>query len=152
MAFATMPTGGLRQEQAQNSRLAWAFVLSIALHLCFYGAYVGGRKLGIWKQLHWPAWMQSSKMLTELLKKPAPPKPKEELREIPLMFVDVSPAQATVEVPKKSEYYSDRNSIAANPNPQQDLRMPKIDGKQTEVLRTESVPQAKTLPLQPSVA
>jgi hypothetical protein len=55
------------------------------------------------------------------------------------MFVDVSDAQATSEVPKDTPFYSDKNSIAANPESEQDTDLPKITGTQTQVIRTEDV-------------
>src|SRR5437879_5691542 len=148
MAFANVGQSSLRQEQAQTSRLAWAFVISIALHLLIYGTYYTGKKTGLWQKLHLPAWMHTSKMLTEALKKKQPEKP--QVRELPLVFVDVDPAQATVEAPKKTDKYSDRNSLASNPDADKETATAKIDGKQTEIIRTADVPRAKMFPLQPA--
>jgi hypothetical protein len=97
-------------------------------------------------------------MLTQLLVKPPSARELERLekqrqeqqRQIPLMFVDVSPAQASLEPPKKALYYSAMNSVAANPNPTIDSTVPKIDGKQTDVPKTEDVPREKMFPLRPS--
>ena len=66
------------------------------------------------------------------------------------MFVDVSPAQATPEPPKKADYYSARNSVAANPDATIQSVIPKIDGKQDLVPKTEDVPREKAFPLRPS--
>ncbi len=66
------------------------------------------------------------------------------------MFVNVSPAQATAEPPKEAKYYSDKNSRAANPTADKITEIPKIDGKRTEVVKTEDVPREKFTPLQPS--
>ena len=54
------------------------------------------------------------------------------------------------EPPKEAKYYSDKNSRAANPEPDKITEVPKIDGKQTEVAKTEDVPREKFTPLQPS--
>ena len=148
MAFAGLAQTSWRQEQAQTSRLAWAFVFSIVLHLLIWGTYYTGKKTGLWQRLHLPAWMHTSKLLTEALKKKQPEQP--QVREIPLIFVDVDPAQATVEAPKKTDKYSDRNSIAANPDPEKETATAKIDGKQAEIIKTADVPRAKMFPLQPS--
>jgi outer membrane biosynthesis protein TonB len=67
-----------------------------------------------------------------------------------LIFVNVNPAQATAEAPKNAKYYSDKNSRAANPEPDKITEIPKIDGKQTEVVKTETIPHEKFTPLQPS--
>jgi outer membrane biosynthesis protein TonB len=66
------------------------------------------------------------------------------------MFVDVSPAQATAEPPKDAKFYSDKNSQAANPQADQEANIPKITGKQTDIVKTEDVPPEKFTPLQPS--
>jgi outer membrane biosynthesis protein TonB len=146
MAIARMPRWSLRLEQAEFSRLAWAFAISLAFHMLVYGGYHTGQKYHLWQNLHW----QPPRILTELLvkKKENPPPPQRQ--EIPLMFVNVNPAQATAEAPKDAKYYSDKNSRAANPEPDKITEIPKIDGKQTEVVKTESIPREKFTPLQPS--
>jgi hypothetical protein len=68
------------------------------------------------------------------------------------MFVDVSPSVAAPEPPKQTPYYSDKNSVAANPDADKDSDVPKITGQQKEVVRTEDVPRTKAFPLQPTPA
>jgi len=121
------------------------------LHLLAGSTYYAGKKFGWWQSLHWPAWLQTAKMLTEVLKKKPEAKPAE-LPDLPLMFLDVSPAQATVEPPKDAKFYSDKNSRAANPDAKLDTNVPEIAGKQTQVPKTEDIPREKFLPLQPSRA
>jgi outer membrane biosynthesis protein TonB len=136
-------------EQAEFSRLAWAFALSLALHVLVYGGYHTGHKYHLWQNLHWPAWLRPPKILADLIQPKQSPRPL--LRpDIPLMFVSVSPAQATAEPPKDAKFYSDKNSLAANPEPDKITETPKIDGKQTEVVKTEDVPRRVFTPLQPS--
>src|SRR5512147_1112339 len=99
MSVGRMSRWSLRPEQAEFSRLAWAFALSLAFHMLVYGGYHTGQKYHLWQNLHWPSWLQPPKFLTELVKKkepPPPPKP----RDVPLIFVTVAPAQATTEAPK----------------------------------------------------
>src|SRR5437867_5144405 len=148
MSAAGMPDISLRLERAESSRLAWAFVISVALHLLIFGSYQAGKQLGWWRQLHWPAWLQAPRVLTEILKKKQTVQ--EPQKEAPLMFIDVSPAQATPEPPKKAAFYSDKNARAANPGPSMDSDIPRITGTQTQVPKTEDVPQPKFVPLQPS--
>lgn len=138
----------MRLEQAETSRLTRAFTFSLIFHLSVVGIYYAGHEYGWWKNLHWPAWMKSAKMITELFHKPQPP-PEERQIEVPLVFVEVTPAQATTEVPKKTDFYSDKNSVAANPKPA-DSDVPKIEGKQTDMVKTEDVPRQKAFPLNPT--
>jgi protein TonB len=155
-----MPESSLRLERAESTRLAWAFALSLAFHLLAFGGYEAGRRLHVWQRVQWPAWMVAPRMLTELLIKPRTPREREQLEkqrreqqrqaQTPLMFVDVSPAQATPEPPKKSDYYSDKNSLAANPDSTIQSLIPKIDGKQTVVPKTEDIPRQKAFPLRPA--
>ncbi len=143
-----MPRWSLRLEQAESSRLAWAFTISLAFHLMVVGGYYTGKRFNVWENLHWPAWLQPVKTLAEALKKKAVPQAQPE--EAPLMFVDVSPAQATVEPPKDAKFYSDKNSRAANPDSKVDSNIPQITGKQTDVPKTEDIPRKEFTPLQPS--
>ena len=149
MAVAGTAEGSSRAARAESSRLAWAFVISLCLHLLVGGTYYEGKKLGWWQSMHWPAWLQKARMLTELLKKKEESKPPEP-RDIPLMFIDVSPAQVAVEPPKDAKYYSDKNSRAANVEATKQAEIPNLTGKQTEVPATVDVPKEKFLPLQPS--
>jgi outer membrane biosynthesis protein TonB len=149
MFVARMPRWSLRLEQAEVSRLAWAFALSLAFHLAIFGGYHTGQKYHLWQNLHLPAWLHAPKFLTQLVKKQQPPPPVR-ARDIPLVFVSVSPAQATAQAPKEAKYYSDKNSLAANPKADTITETPKIEGKQTEVAKTEDVPRQKFTPLQPS--
>ncbi len=67
MSIARMPRWSLRPEQAEFSRLAWAFALSLAFHLLLFSGYHTGQKYHLWQHLHWPAWLQPPKFLTELI-------------------------------------------------------------------------------------
>jgi len=145
-----MPGWSLRLERAEVSRLTWAFAVSLACHLLVFGAYQTGKKYNLWQNLHWPAWLQSLPMLTELLKKKDSQPPPPQRQDIPLIFVNVSPAQATAEPPDNAKFYSDKNSRAANPEADKITDTPKITGKQTEVVKTEDIPREKFTPLQPS--
>jgi hypothetical protein len=149
MSLAELGPPSLRPDRSESSRLAWAFAISLALHLLVWCSYQGGKKLGVWERMHLPAW---AKAITRVLEKV--PK-REELKpltdhEPPLVFVDVSPHQATPEAPRKTAYYSDKNSQAANPDADKDTGVPKIDGTQIQVVRTENVQRSKAFPLQPA--
>ena len=141
----------------QSSRLALAFAISLAAHLLAFGIYQTGTSLHWWQNWQWPAWMQTPRMLAELFQKPLTAQQLAQLQErlqrqqpqVPTIFVEVSPAQATVEAPKKADYYSDKNSLAANPDATVDSNRPKINGTQKEIPKTEDVPRPKPFPLQP---
>lgn len=148
MAVGRMALSSLRLERAEASRLAWAFGLSLAVHLLVFGTYQTGKKLSWWQNWHWPAWLQSPRMLTEIVKKKESPRSPSR-QEPPLMFVDVSPAQASTEPPPDAKFYSDKNSLAANPNAKKETGVPEINGAQTQVVKTEDVPRDKFTPLQP---
>ena len=150
MAIAEMPKWSLRLERAESSRLFWAFAISLALHLLVFGTYQTGKKFNVWQKLHWPAWMQSAKMLTEVLKKKDAAQLQPEQQQAPLLFVDVNPAQAAAEPPKNAKFYSDKSSLAANKEVDKIMDVPKITGKQTEIVRVEDVSREKFVPLQPS--
>jgi hypothetical protein len=149
MAIARMPRESLRHDQGDLSRLTWAFIISCAVHLVLFGGYWGGKKLNLWDNLHLPQWLTPVAKVAKILeKKLEPPK---EPRTVPsLVFVDVSASQATAEPPKDAKYYSDRNSIAANPKADEVNGVPKVDGKQTKVIKTASVEPEKFVPLQPA--
>ncbi len=66
MSVAGTPKWSWRLEEAEVSRLVWAFAISLALHLAVVGGYYGGKKLGWWERVHWPAWMQNVRLLTEV--------------------------------------------------------------------------------------
>jgi hypothetical protein len=68
------------------------------------------------------------------------------------MFVDVNPQQATAEAPKNAKFYSSKNSQAANPDADKDTDIPKISGKQIEVVKAEDTQRTKFDKLQPDFA
>ena len=151
MSAAADQKWSLHVDQAEYNRLAWAFAISIALHLFFVGGYYSGKKLGLWDRLEWPAWLKPVQRLVESMSpKPLPAQPPPQAEEPPLLFVDVSQAQVTPEAPKKAPYYSDKNSQAANPEAEKQTNVPLITGKQEELVKTEDVPREKFVPLQPA--
>jgi hypothetical protein len=151
MAIANEPAGTPRSERTDNSRLVWALVISLILHLGSYGTYRAGKEFGLWNQLHWPKWLQSIGLLSELFKKKdaQPPKPLQ-LSEPPLMFVDVTPEAASLEPPKVAKFESDKNSIAANSIASKESDVPEISGKRPNLMKTEDAPRKEFTPLQPS--
>ncbi len=139
-------------EHAEVNRLAWAFGLSLSFHLLVWGTWYSGQRFGWWENWHWPKWMETSSLLQRVL----PPKPEllaqksRKSEEIPLMFVNVNQAQATADAPEKPQYYSSQNSKAANVKADKDTGIPKIDGTQAQVPKTETVARKEFQPLQPA--
>lgn len=150
MADAGVTKWSLRAEQADVNRLARGFVISIALHLLFAGTYYTGKRLQWWDNLSAPEWMRRPKFLTELFKKPELQPSAPEATQVPLVFVEVNPAQAVAEPPKDTQFYSDKSSTAANPDADRETGIPKITGTQEQMIKTEDVPREQFKPLQPT--
>jgi hypothetical protein len=151
MSVAGTPEWSLRLERAESSRLVWAFVISLAVHLTIAGGYYGGKQAVTWVEAHHPNWLAPLKLLPQLVKSPQPPRPPQPMPEPPLMFIDVNPAVATADPPQKPQFESSRNSQAANPESVKDSNVPKITGTQEHVVKTEDVPRQpeKVKQLQP---
>jgi hypothetical protein len=131
----------LRLNSRETKRLAWVFALSLLAHVLAWGGYEGGKALNLWARLHLPPLTLFTKI------KPSPP-PRE---SVPIVFVDVNPAQATPQAPKNTKYYSNQNSRAANPDPKQDTPIPEIKGTQTDVAKTETANRQNFSKLQPAM-
>jgi outer membrane biosynthesis protein TonB len=143
MSGSEMPGASFRQERTELNRLVRAMILSLVFHLLVVGTYQTGKKLQWWDHLHLPSWFQPP-LLTELLKKKNPAQALQPATvETPLVFLDVSPDQATAEPPEKAKFYSAKNSVAANPDADQDTSTPKITGTQADVPKTQDVPREK---------
>jgi outer membrane biosynthesis protein TonB len=135
--------GSLRLSSPEMRRLGLALALSLALHLFVWGAYESGKKLGVWRRLHLPAWLQ---LVTKT--KTRPPAELQNIEES-LTFVEVT--QPTTEAPKSTPYYSSQNSLAADPT-KGNKDVPQLKGKQTEVPKTETVPRPDYNKLQVAIA
>jgi outer membrane biosynthesis protein TonB len=129
----------VRVSRFEGNRLALALALSLAAHFLVWGGYEVGKNSGLWQRLHWPKWLQH----VAKIKPPAQPvaQPAE-----PEIFLDVS--QPSTEAPQNAKYYSDKNSRAANPDPDRDSDLAKLNGKQTDVPKTQSAPRSKPVKAQ----
>lgn len=144
---AVRPT--LRTRPWEDSRLVRALVASLLIHLLAYGTFKAGQRLHVWEKVRVPAWVQKATdaLVPPLLNRPAAPEP----REAPLMFVEVNPAHAAAEPPKDAKYYAAVSSVAAQPEPAAEEKpLPKLDGTQDRMLRTEDTPLSRGQPLQPA--
>ncbi|MFM1767816.1 MAG: hypothetical protein RJA22_345 [Verrucomicrobiota bacterium] len=152
--MTVVDTRRLRRLAGQNP-LAAALVLSVVIHLSIFGFYRVGKKLG-WLDQH-PTWLTrltqkilaaKPRSLPLVVKPPAPAAPKP--REIPLTFVEVDPATVTPDAPQDAKYYSSQNTRASNPDATKATDTPKMDGKQTQVVRVMENERPLPFPLQPS--
>ena len=140
MARADNNPGSLRFSRRESERVIAALLLSLFAHLGLWGGYAAGKKMGWWESLH-PA----ARLLHPAAKinpPPQPPPPVVQDSE-PNVFVDVS--QADADVPKQTKYYSDKNSRAANPEAG-NANVPKLNGSQKDVPKTEDVPKLASKP------
>jgi hypothetical protein len=127
--------------------------ISLAIHTALFGVWRLGKSLGWWEQ-------QATWLLKLTKKKPLKLSAKElarlqaqqqqRMREIPLTFVEVDPVVAATEPPKDAKFYGAHNAAAANPDVKME-EQPKVDGKQTQVVKTETTPRLNPQPLQPSL-
>src|SRR5438477_2957259 len=143
-------SGNVREAVARNP-LAAAFLISLLIHALLFGGWRMGKSLGWWD--HQATWLlnitkklQSARMMARF----TPPPAQRQMREIPLMFMEGDPTLAVVEPPKDAKFYGAQNSQVRNPD-ERDKLDPKVDGKQTKVVRAEDVPKPKPFPLQPAI-
>ena len=142
MTVAGTQPNSLRLSGRESQRLALALALSLSVHLLSWGGYEAGKDFGWWQAWHWPAWLQH---LTQKLEPVPVPVVNS---EPPLEFATVE--QPSTEAPDNAKYYSSRNSRAANPDADRDTGTPKLNGKQTDVPKTEDVPRQDFNKLQPA--
>ena len=151
-----------RPRQEQTNLLLLAFVVSLIAHILFALAWEFRAHL---PHLAWLDWMkkQSAKLdpAALLLKldqpKPLPPellkiaalRPTPTEQPMPqLTFVDVDPSLAS-EPPKDAKFYSATSTRAANPDAKVESNVPKIDGKQTQMVKVQEVSKPQPPPLRP---
>lgn len=150
-----MTSADLRDVRALVARhpLASAFAISLVVHLFFYGFWKTGQHLGWWQ--HQATWLLNwhkkklAKPPRRFLKLPEVAAARQP--EVRLTFVEVDPTLAAQEPPKDAKFYGTKATKAANPDEALNTELPKIDGKQDKIIRTEDVPRPKPFPLQPAV-
>jgi len=131
MARAHDESGSLRFSRRERALLIVTVLLSLFAHLGGYGIWEGiefARKHGWWQKLA-PKWVQAVEKKLSLRSQLPPP-------QEPDIFVDVS--HADTDAPERAKYYSNKNSRAANEETA-NANVPKINGRQAEVPKTEDV-------------
>jgi hypothetical protein len=129
MAVVGTQFDSLRFSSLESRRLAWVFALSLAAHLLAWGGYELGREFNVWQRFHLPPLFHFIKA------KPAQPS----AQQTELTFVDTNPQRTATEAPKNASYFGTHASRAANPDADRDTKIPQLNGKQTEVVKTEDV-------------
>lgn len=138
------PQSDHRRTMLATASVAKAFYFSILLHAIGILSLELGYQTGLWKSTF--LFSRPPSAIEELAHLQAQPQPQEQ--EIPLVFIEVDPAQATPEPPKDARFYSSLSSRAANPDTQKDTLTPKIDGRQEHVPRTTDRAEPDPEPLQ----
>lgn len=146
---------GMFQAKAQrfardlaSSTIARALALSLLLHFVGIAGAELGRKLGWWDR----SLLQSlrSTIPEEMQKMAEQRREQQAQQEVPLLFVQVDPAQAAAEAPENAKYYSSQNTVAANPEPAAtEAETPKIEGEQEVVPQTLDPGEANPEPVAP---
>jgi len=130
--------------ESAKQRLAVALAISLVLHALIYGAWlVAPATAAFLKEAFERVPVKPRAQLQPEFEEPPAPK-----REVPMVFVEIDPALASKEPPKETKNYSTDNSLAANPVPKEAVT-PKIEGKQTPVVRTMDAPKPQPKPLEP---
>jgi hypothetical protein len=151
MTVTSNPSFSLRREDL--SRLLLALVLSLVFHGLVVGVWQLNQRYHFLEYLQPPAWMFPPKRLAERIVKPPPtaePDAPPVLEILPSVYVDVNPAAITQEPPKDTPYYSTANTAAANRTAEKETNVPKIEGAQTLIPRTETVTRPSPQPLIPA--
>jgi hypothetical protein len=137
MADSAERLDSLRFNRRETGRLGLALTLSLASHVAIFSIYEVGEHLHLL-----PALRTLTQNLAMLPKMPA------QSPEQPLQFVMVE--HPSTEAPDNAKYYSSQNSHAANTDADENSKNPKLNGKQTDVPKTENVPKPEFNKLQPS--
>lgn len=138
------------QVGAATRSLARAFALSLAVHLGVFSLVELGHRHDLWRFSPLALLAQWLKPEVKALAQQAslrPPRPttppERKVEEVPVIFVDVDPSQASEEAPEQTKYYAAVNSRAGNPDTSRDTATARLDGKQDLVPKTLDSDRAK---------
>jgi hypothetical protein len=136
--------------RAATSSLARAFAWSLAVHLGVFSLVEVGHRHDLWRfsplalLAQWLRPEVKELALQATLKPPRPVPPAErKAEEVPVIFVDVDPSQASEDAPEQTKYYAAVNSRAGNPDTSRDTAEARLDGKQDLVRKTLDSDRAK---------
>jgi len=141
-------TTTLRTAWSQH-RLTTTVVISLLAHLLAWGAVIWtgvldpavilAEKPEKKKQLSLEFIKPRPKPKPPVITPPEPPLPPKK-KDLPEIFVQVEPNQESAKKPEDTDKYSNKNSLAANPEPEEKSQ-PKIKGTQNETPRARDIPQ-----------
>jgi hypothetical protein len=122
MADAGYKLDSLRPRPVEGERVLIALALSVLVHALIWGGYELNRDYHWTRHLPWAA---------------AKPQPKAQVvrYEEPLEFVQMETPSTTA--PQQAKYISNKNSVAADNSQKQDSQNPLLNGKQTDVPKTQ---------------
>lgn len=136
-----------RQQDWRKSPLLLAFIYSCLIHLLIFALW----RMGVLELPDQLVQLFIKRRPPVAQKRPSePPKPAQPapVKEIPLTFIEVEPDPSITQAPKDAKFYSTANTVAANPNPQKETSVPKVDGKQEALAKLRDVPRAVLPPVQ----
>src|ERR1700722_6133698 len=123
----------LRPNRFEGARILIAMAIPVLVHVLIWGGYELSREIPVPPRCR---WLTLAKPLSQ-------PKPQ---TEQPLEFVTVE--TPSTQAPEKAKYISNHNSVAADNNGNRDLNAPQLNGKQTDVPKTEDSIRAQFSPAQ----
>jgi len=134
-----MPTSYRRDDEPANQRLLAALVVSLLAHMSLFGVVQLGNQLKWWDSQPFSMFRKVRFTPEELAKIQEEQRRQQEQQ--PTLFVQVT--QPSEDTPTQTALYSSLSSRAANPEPAPGDQ-PKVDGRQTQTLRTEDAPRVAT--------
>jgi hypothetical protein len=138
----------LNETSSTEKLLLRALIISVLLHLLIASVWREGQAQGWWRNMTMPHWMQ---WVSRAMMPPTPKKPAVDLpSRSQLTFVEVDPALATPEPPKKPMFQGAKNTVAANREIKVPSEMPNIDGRQEKYLKTTENAKPKPQPAAPT--
>ncbi|MBM3882408.1 MAG: hypothetical protein FJ387_22240, partial [Verrucomicrobia bacterium] len=121
--------------------MARAFLLSLLCHGVLFGLLEVAQRYDLWRLAPLAALARALQLEPARAPQAAAP-PVQPAEELPVIFVDVDPSQATTELPPATKFYSATASVAANPDTSRDTGIPKLYGSQEQVLKTSDTLRA----------
>ncbi|MBI2948882.1 MAG: hypothetical protein HYY23_14675 [Verrucomicrobia bacterium] len=140
----------IRWPRLASNPIARALGLSLAFHFIFFFMVELGFRLGLWNSSLFNLITLSQRTSADPRLEAKKRADAEKQEVVPIVFIEVDPAQASQVAPKESQYYSTRNSLAGNPDTRIDSAVPKISGAQDRVPSTMTKPRSEPMPLQPA--
>jgi hypothetical protein len=127
------------QKESQVS-LAFAFGISVVLHLILFVAFELAGRLGLFAESALNQAVAASLAEQEEQSQPIEFEFQLEPEVMPTLFVDADPEQASEEKPEETPFYAVVDAMAGDDSPEDSLDQPEIDGTQDKVLKTMDTP------------